>query len=72
MRKGAQVGAEAVEVVQPEEQVTTEQDPVDPTSQPGTSTAPTPGTSASTGAAEITTYMDKCQGLCKDVDRRCC
>ena len=58
-----QVGAEEVEVTQPGEQVTTEQDPVDPTGQPGTSTAPTPGTSASTGAAETTIYMNKCQGL---------
>ena len=42
--EGAQAGAEEVEVVQPEEQVTTEQDPADPTGQPGISTAPTPGT----------------------------
>ena len=61
----AQAGAEEVEVVQPEEQVTTEQDPVDPAGQPGTSTAPTPGTSASTGAAETTIYMNKCQGFAK-------
>ena len=61
----AQVGAEEVEVAQPGEQVTTEQDPVDPTGQPGTSTAPTPGTSASTGAAETTIYMNKCQGFAK-------
>ena len=60
-----QVGAEEVEVAQPGEQVATEQDPVDPTGQPGTSTAPTPGTSASTGAAETTIYMNKCQGFTK-------
>ena len=60
-----QVGAEEVEVTQPGEQVTTEQDPVDPTGQPGTSTAPTPGTSASTGAAKTTIYMNKCQGFAK-------
>ena len=60
-----QVGAEEVEVAQPGEQVTTEQDPVDPTGQPGTSMAPTPGTSASTGAAETTIYMNKCQGFAK-------
>ena len=61
----AQAGAEEVEVVQPEEKVTTEQDPVDPAGQPGTSTAPTPGTSASTGAAETTIYMNKCQDFAK-------
>ena len=38
----AQAGAEEVEVVQPEEQVTAVQGPVDPAGQPGTSTAPTP------------------------------
>ena len=61
----AQEGAEEVEVLQPEEQVATEQDPADPAGQPGSSTDPTPGTSASTGAAEIVAYMNKCQGLAK-------
>ena len=61
-----QAGAEEVEVVQPGEQVTTEQNPVDPTDQPGTSTAPAPGTSASTGtASEVLIYMNKCQGFAK-------
>ena len=63
--EGAKEGAEEVEVVQPVEQVATGQDPTDPTGQPGTSTAPTPSTSASTGAAEIVAYMNKCQDLAK-------
>ena len=37
-----QAGAEEVEVAQPGEQVTTEQDPADPAGQPGTSTDPDP------------------------------
>ena len=61
----AQAGAEEVEVVQPEEQVTAEQDPVDPASQPGTSTATTPHSSASSGAAETIIYINKCQGFAK-------
>ena len=75
-----QAGVEEVEVVQPgeqvttkqnpvdstREQVTTEQNPVDTTAQPGTSTAPAPGTSASTGAAaEVLIYMSKCQGFAR-------
>ena len=64
-KEGAQAGAEEVEVVQPDEQVATTQDPVDPTGQPGTSTTPAPGTSASTGTAEIIAYMNKCQGFAK-------
>ena len=62
---GAQEGAEEVEVVQPEEQVTAEQDPKDPAPQPGTSTSKTPATSASTGAADVLAYMNKCQGFAK-------
>ena len=61
-----QAGAEEVEVVQPGEQVTTEQNPVDPTDQPGTSTGLTPRSSASTGTApEALIYMNKCQGFAK-------
>ena len=62
---GAQEGAEEVEVVQPEEQVTAEQDAKDPAAQPGTSTSKTPATSASTGVAEVLIYMNKCQGFAK-------
>ena len=62
---GAQAGAEEVEVVQPQEQVTPEQDPADPAGQPGTSKDPTPHSSASTGAAETIIYMNKCQGFAK-------
>ena len=62
---GAQEGAKEVEVVQPEGQVTAEQDPKDPATQPGTSTSKTPATSASTGAAEVLVYMNKCQGFAK-------
>ena len=64
----AQAGAEEVEVVQPEEQVTAEQDPVGQAGQPGTSTAPTPhsSASASTGTApEVLIYMNKCQGFAR-------
>ena len=77
--EGDQVGAEEVEVQPGEqvpaeqdpaeptgEQVTTEENPVDPTVQPGTSTAPAPNTSASTGAAsKVLIYMNKCQGFAK-------
>ena len=64
----AKAGAEEVEVAQPGEQVTTKQNPVDPTGQPGTSTAPTPSTSTSTStgtAPEVLIYMNKCQGFAK-------
>ena len=63
--EGAQAAAEEVEVVQPEEQVTAEQDPIDPAAQPGTSTSTTPVTSASTGAADVLVYMNKCQDFAK-------
>ena len=62
----AQEGAEEVEVAQPGEQATAVQGPVDPAGQPGTSTAPTPRSSASTGTApEVLIYMNKCQGFAK-------
>ena len=61
--EGAEV--KEVEVTQPEEQVTAMQGPVDP-AQPGTSTGPTPHTSASTGTArDVLIYMNKCQGFAK-------
>ena len=77
--EGDQAGAEEVEVQPGEqvpaeqnpaeptgEQVTTEENPVDPTDQPGTSTAPAPDTSASTGAAsEVLIYMNRCEGFAK-------
>ena len=58
-------GAEEVEVVQPEGQVTAEQDPKDLAAQPGTSTSKTPAASASTGTAKVLVYMNKCQGFAK-------
>ena len=63
--KEAQTGAEEVEVVEPEEQVTTEQDPVDPAGQPSTSMATTTLPSASSVTAQVRKYMDKCQGFAK-------
>ena len=63
--EGAQAGAEEIEVVEPEGQVTAEQDPADPAPQPGTSTSTTPATSASTGTADVLVYMNKCQGFAK-------
>ena len=63
--EGAQEGAQEVEVVQPDEQVTAEQDPKDPAAQPVPSTSKAPTASASTGAAEVLVYMNKCQGFAK-------
>ena len=61
--EGAEV--QEVEVAQPEEQVTAVQGPVDP-AQPGTSTGPTPHSSASTGTArEVLIYMNKHQDFAK-------
>ena len=63
--EGAQAGAEEIEVVEPEGQVTAEQDPADLAAQPGTSTSTTPATNASTGAADVLVYMNKCQGFAR-------
>ena len=66
VQPGEQVPAEQDPAEPTGEQVTTEENPVDPTDQPGTSTAPAPDTSASTGAAsEVLIYMNKCQGFAK-------
>ena len=59
--EGAQKGAKEGEEVPPGEEVTGEQDPVDPT--PGTSTAP--AGSAVTGPLSVVAYMSKCQDLAK-------
>ena len=55
---------------QAQQQVDTGKDPEDPTSpcqasKASISTALTPSTSTSTGTAEITAYMNKCQGFAK-------
>ena len=66
--EGAEV--QEVEVTQPEEQVTAVQGPVDP-AQPGTSTGPTPHSSASAAAAhEVLIYRNKCQDFAKFGFRR--
>ena len=59
--EGAQKEAEEGEEVPPGDEVTGEQDPVDPT--PGTSTAP--AGSADTGPLSVVAYMNKCQDLAK-------
>ena len=63
--EGAQEGAKEVEVVQPDEQVMAEQDPKDPAVPPAPSTSKAPTASASTGAAKVLVYMNKCQGFAK-------
>ena len=64
-QEGAQKGTEEVEGVQPGEEVTGEQDPVDPTAQPAPSTSKAPAGSAGTGTLSVVTYMSKCQDLAK-------
>ena len=64
-QEGAQKGTEEVEVVQPDEQVTGEQDPIDPAAQPGPSTSTAPVVSASTGTLDVVAYMNKCQELAR-------
>ena len=60
-----QAGTEDIEVVDPEEQVTTEQGAGDPVVQPSTSKAPTTPPSASVVSAEVKKYMEKCQGFAR-------
>ena len=64
-QEGAREGTEEAEGVQPEEEVTGEQDPVDPTAQPAPSTSKDPAGSASTGTLSVVAYMSKCQDLAK-------
>ena len=64
-QEGAQEGTEEVEVVPPDDEVTGEQDPVDPTAQPAPSTSTAPVGSASTGTLSVVAYMSKCQDLAK-------
>ena len=60
--EGAQKEAKEGEGVPPGDEVTGEQDPVDPAA-PSTSTAPAGG--ASTGTLSVVAYMSKCQDLAK-------
>ena len=64
-QEGAQEGTEEVEAVPPGDEVTGEQDPVDPTAQPAPSTSTAPVGSASTGTLSVVAYMSKCQDLAK-------
>ena len=61
----AQEGPREVVEEQPGEEVTGEQDPVDPTAQPTPSTSQAPTGSAGTGTLSVVAYMSKCQGFAK-------
>ena len=63
--EGAQKGAEEGEEVPPGDEVTGEQDPVDPSAQPTPGTSTAPAGSAGTGPLSVVAYMSKCQDLAK-------
>ena len=63
--EGAQKGAEEGEGVPLGDEVTGEQDPVDPAVQPTPSTSTAPAGSTSTGTLSVVAYMSKCQDLAK-------